>query len=268
MVGYRDDEDKPREIVALDVREVSGVDRAANLREVVELKRQGSSEMDEEQLELVTKMLEDAGFTWVEKQMPPDLKSAVGLVMPFLQKSAAQAEGELKAALMKVRAYLGKAAAGSFPSPAPQKSSKASDEMTEDEKKEKAEKRRRAGKLNSKIMAEGVMKLLESFKAVASPEAFKSLMATVKELPDDLNFTSGVRPMAPTSKGADDEVLGILNELKNTTLAVQETTKSLATRMDKVEQTRPAPQGGGGDGKQPTEKKQADSGSFRSIVGC
>lgn len=267
MVVDRDDEDKPREIVELQVNEVSSVDRPANLRPVLELKRQQESmKMDEEQLlEQVTKMLEDDGFAWVEKQLPPDLKAAMGMVLPWMKKMADQAEGDMKANLLKVHAFLTKTSAGRYPSPVPQKSAKADDMM--DPEKEKAEKRRKMSQVNSRIMAEGLEKALAAYKMTAGADALKALFERVKELPDDLSFASGVRPMEPTGKAMGEEVLAILQELKTTTAAVQETTKGLATRLDKVEQTRPAPQSGPSDGAPTQKNQQPNPASFRDVIG-
>lgn len=273
-----EDTTQPRRIVELDVDEVSNVDNPANLREWLVTKNQRENQMDEAQLaeQAVEKMLAAAGFDFVEKQMPPDLKAAMKLVLPWLQKSAAQADEPLKAAIMQVRAFLTKIEAGRYPSPTPQQSSKAKADMSDEEKKkaeedkkkaeaakkEKTEKARRLTQSRETAMSDGLVKMLAAFKSTASAEAFKTLMATIKELPDDLNFTSGVRPTGPTSKSVDPEVLELLKGMKEELTATAKSLADNTARLAKIEETRAASQQPPNDGQTAPAKKSL----FANIV--
>jgi hypothetical protein len=131
------DKEDAREILALDVKEVSLVDRPAIQRKFLVVKRQednmgafDSESGNATENTVIEKMeWQDYSDEIVEKALPTDLRNAIGEVVSWMKK--ANAPGMPKEAASLVTAFLGKVASGKYPSPA-QKSKADTDDKGND----------------------------------------------------------------------------------------------------------------------------------------
>jgi len=114
--------DEARELLDLVVREVSLVDRAANLRKFVVVKREAQAledaKMGNFQADDATKSsagAQPANQAEVEKGFPPDLMAAIKASAEWLKAKAGE-EGAPKEA-MRLAEFVGKVASGAYPAP-------------------------------------------------------------------------------------------------------------------------------------------------------
>lgn len=143
-----------RELADLKVGEVSIVDRPAIRRDFLIVKRleedgmtnEASAEIVQAEFDSalteVTKQLTDLGYTFievdVEKAIPTDLKSSLGVVVPWMLKMAGSAQGDVRAAILRAAAFLRQAAAGKLPVPGKGDEEKEADKQKAKGKDDKA----------------------------------------------------------------------------------------------------------------------------------
>lgn len=277
---------KARRIVDLRVDEVSNVDRPAIRRTFLVIKNlenemgtfalseDGAVAVDDDEMlsvvEEVTKSLGDAGFAFcdVEKAgLPPDLKAALGVAVPWLRKMAGQADGDTRKALLRVTAFLSKVVGGGYPYPSPQKKAKPVEDDEETKGKAKAKpdeedeetkgrktkatsldqddsgtvikvaedgtlsvvsKGRRFTPKRTAALADSASKILELLKET-DEERYKQVLEQIgKELPKDFKWSAGVTASGTrTTKSEDDASEKILSAIQD-----------LAGRVSAIEKTR------------------------------
>lgn len=219
-MGEEHDENNPRRILDVDVQEVSLVDRAANLRRFLVIKRLTKeeddmggfeAEVDEllkneggvfkatfEGIAEIVKALDgvegESGAFWesdhetIVKALSADLSKAIGEVST-LMKRLSKMKGAPGPAIARVSTFLGKVVGGKYPSPKPV--TKADEIPTEEEaKKAITEEMSKAIKSVMEFMAKvanGKLPIPEADKDEVAKEVPANLVAAIKSIVGFLN---------------------------------------------------------------------------------
>jgi len=223
MGETENDKDNPRRILDVDVREVSLVDRAANLRKFLIIKRLKEEEMGAFQAEVdallknedggdfkpifegiaeVEKALPetegDPGSFWesdneeITKALPADLAKAIRDVSAWM-KRLSRMKGAPGPAIARVLTFLGKVVGGKYPYPKPV--GKAEDIPTEEEaKKALTEELEKAIKSVAEFMAKaanGKLPIPEAEKDEVAKAVPADLASAIKRVVSFLNKVVG-----------------------------------------------------------------------------
>lgn len=277
--------EKPRELLDLVIREVSLVDRAANLRKFVVVKRTEEAAMGNFQKDSRT----ETGKTGVpetdvvQKAFPPEVMSAIKATAEWLKQKSGEQGAPPEAAVLA--AFMGKVAAGGYPAPggypypSPEQARKASDKNEEDEEMKKAkkkvedddlEKARKKKELEDEV-EKAKKKVVDEEDIEKSSKRFTK--GRVKDIQESmiklLSMLKGVDEAALSEalqkafpKEDEEEKANVKKEetfKREDVEAVQKAIDEVNRRVEAIEKTRNPPQSGASD---TTTSVQKSTGSF------
>lgn len=273
-------EDEPRELLDLDVKEVSLVDRAANKRKFIVIKKEDQdmgnfkTEQDTVDVEKAKKQEDEEKAAKAKAdeeakeaiKKAEDLKGAIAKVLPLLEKMAAES-GAPTADIKMVADHLKKVAAGGYPSP--QSMKKAEDE--EDKKKADVQKgRKQITEARLKAMEDCTIKLI-SLVSDVDEGASKRVLAKLKGEDEEEAKKAADEEKEEKRKAAEKEEEQKAKVKKDLGEAVTKALEPLATQVKELSETVEKIETARGPSKQSakdgtTEVKKQEGGLFANVI--
>lgn len=252
------------EILDLIVQEVSVVDKPANLRDFLVIKRKKETKMGTgfeedpkvEPLELVEKL----AWSDLEKvALSDDLKKAIDSAIAWMKKNSGT-EGAPKAEILAAVSLLSKIASGKFPGAAP----KAKDDKSDDDNKDK-----KKSLLN--VNEDGTLEIggepIEKGKSQFTKERVDALKGAIAPLlsvyaqVDEGGAKEMLQKVSESLAGVvkwtekrEPESTDLGDQIKKAMAPMLEQLTEIGKRVDTLETTRSAPQSEQGDGDKTVTK--------------
>jgi hypothetical protein len=268
--------DEANEILELFVQEVSVVDRPANLRDFLVIKRNTKEAtmgafVQDPKVES-TELVEKLDWTDLEKAaLPDDLKKMIDSAVAWMKKNAS-ADGAPKDEILAAAALLSKVASGKFPGAAPKEKVDDDKDKDKDNKNKDDDKDKKKSLLS--VLDDGSLEIggepIEKGKSQFTSQRVESLKSALaplfgiyaqvdvdgaKEMVQALVKDTLSGEVKWTEKRVQD--VDLSEQIKKAMQPVLDGLTEIGKRVDSIEKTRPAPQSEPGDGD--TTVKKSDN---------